>query len=445
MERKEQGQEMSKKLFTNWGIKLISLLIAFGLWFAVVYLEDPPEEETFVNIPVQFVNTELLTDQDLVYEVLDNTDVVKRVTVRGPKTVVSAMRSEGKNSIVAIADFANKNMSDVIAIEFQAVTEYSGSITDIVPAEGSGELKLFVEEKDTKNVNVKVETKGQVADGYQLGTAKSEQNRITITGGKSKVEQVSYAAVTVDISGSSSDITTSEVIQLYDKDGNRLDSSIVQKSAERTLASITVLATKTVPVIFETTGEVAEGYRITGEIESSIQEIKIAGSESVLNSVNNIVVPAAVLDVTGLTEDYTEDINLRSYLPSGVQVARDVTNTTATVKITVEQEIEQTLKMMSGNVNIINVPDDITFETAQDHEIYDVPVVGLERDLDSIDEAKLEAVVDVGAWLEAENIDIDTLHGTYYIPAEVELPEGVFTTAPVEIRISFTEQEELLE
>ena len=434
---------MRKKLFTNWGIKLVSLLIAFGLWFMVVYIDDPHEEVTFVNIPVQFVNTELLTDQGLVYDVLDSTDVVKKVAVKGPKTVVSAMRSEGKNSIVATADFADKNMSDVIKIEFSAVTEYASSV-DITPAEGSDELKLFVEEKDTANVPVNVETKGEVAEGYQLGSAKSEQNRITITGGKSKVEQVSYAAVTVDISGSTSDISTSEVIRLYDKEGNQLDSSLVQKSAERTLANITVLATKTVPVIFETMGEVQAGYRITGEIESTIQEIKIAGSESVLNSVNSIVVPAEVLDVTGLTEDYSEDINLRSYLPAGVQIARDVTATTATVKITVEQEIERNLKMTSGNVKITNVPDNVTIETAQDHEVYDVAVIGLERDLDSIDEEKLKAVVDVNAWLEDENIDSDTLYGTYYIPAEVELPEGVFTTMPVEIRIIF-QQKELLD
>ena len=445
MERKEQGQKMRKKLFTNWGIKLISLLIAFGLWFTVVYLDDPVEEVTFVNIPVQFVNTELLTDQNLVYEVLDSTDVVKKVTVKGPKTVVSDMRSEGKNSIVAVADFANKNMSDIIEIEFTAATEYASAITDIIPNEGSGELKLFVEEKNTVNVPVKVVTKGEVADGYQLGTAKTEQNRITITGGKSKVEQVSYAAVTVDVSGSSSDISTSEVIQLYDKNGNQLDSGLVQKNAERTLASITVLATKTVPVIFETLGEVQSGYRMIGEVESSIQEIKIAGSESVLNSVNNIVVPAAVLDVTGLTEDYTVDISLRSYLPAGVQIARDVTNTTAKIKITVEQELERTLKMTSGNVKVINVPEDILYETAQSYEIYDVAVVGLERDLDSIDEATLKAVVDVGDWLETQNIDNDTLYGTYYIPAEVELPEGVFTTQPVEIRISFQQQESFTE
>ena len=431
---------MRKELFTNWGIKLISLLIAFGLWFAVVYFDDPPTEETFVNIPVQLVNTELLTDQGLVYEVLNGSDVVKSVTVKGPKTVVANM---SKDSVVAVADFANKNMSDEVEIEFTPVAQYESSITDIKPATGSEKLKLFVEEKDTNNVNVRVETKGEVADGYQLGSAKSEQNRITITGGKSKVEQVSYAAVTVDVSGSVSDISTSETIRLYDKDGNQLDSGLVQKSAERTMVTVTVLSTKTVPVIFSTQGEIPQGYRMTGEIETTIDSIKLAGSESTLNSVNSIVVPSDVLDVSELTKDYSVNVNLRSYLPYGVQIAKDVTETTATVTITVEKEIERTLRMVSANVGITNIPEGVEIETAEGHEIYDVAVIGLESELNGIEEEKLKAVVDVEAWMIEE--EITDLVGTFYIPAQVELPEGVRTTQPVEIRVTFHPDDTSLE
>ena len=114
---------MRKKLFANWGIKLISLLVAFSLWFVVVFFEDPPQEETFVNIPVQFVNTERLTDEGLVYEVLDNTDVVKRVTVTGPQTVVAAMRSRGSECIIATADFADPSGLSYL---FPTLSLYSG-------------------------------------------------------------------------------------------------------------------------------------------------------------------------------------------------------------------------------------------------------------------------------------------------------------------------------
>ena len=53
---------MGKKLTNNWGLKLIAILFALILWFAVINIDDPVVSETFKNIPVQLVNTETLTE-----------------------------------------------------------------------------------------------------------------------------------------------------------------------------------------------------------------------------------------------------------------------------------------------------------------------------------------------------------------------------------------------
>lgn len=439
MEGKKQREEVKKLFVSNWGLKLISLLIAFGLWFTVVYIKDPLEEETFVNIPVQFENTDILTDQGLVYEVLEGSDVVKRVNVIGPKTVLSSMRSEGRDSIVAVANFANKNMADVIEIEFRAVTQYSNSITSIEAASGSEYLKLFVESADSKNIPVRIETKGEVAEHYQLGAAKAEQNRITISGGVSKVEQVSYAAVTVDVTGSSSDIATSEVIHLYDKDGKLLSNDLVEMSATRTMANVTVLATKNVPVIYRTSGEVPDGYQMIGNIRSNVEQVTLAGSEQVLNGVNSIVVSGEALNLSELTEDYTAEISLRSFLPGGVQFAKTEENTTAVISIDIEQEMERNLKLLSGNVSVINIPEGIMIETAEEHEIYDILVTGLENDVNQVVENNLTAVLDLGSWIEnwIEENEAQQPEGTFYVEAEVELPDGVTIVEPLEVRITF--------
>ena len=439
MEGKKQREEVKKLFVSNWGLKLISLLIAFGLWFTVVYIKDPLEEETFVNIPVQFENTDILTDQGLVYEVLEGSDVVKRVNVIGPKTVLSSMRSEGRDSIVAVANFANKNMADVIEIEFRAVTQYSNSITSIEAASGCEYLKLFVESADSKNIPVRIETKGEVAEHYQLGAAKAEQNRITISGGVSKVERVSYAAVTVDVTGSSSDIATSEVIHLYDKDGKLLSNDLVEMSATRTMANVTVLATKNVPVIYRTSGEVPDGYQMIGNIRSNVAQVTLAGSEQVLNGVHSIVVSGEALNLSELTEDYTAEISLRSFLPGGVQFAKTEENTTAVISIDIEQEIARNLKLLSGNVSVINIPEGIMIETAEEHEIYDILVTGLENDVNQIVENNLTAVLDLGSWIEdrIEENEAEQPEGTFYVEAEVELPDGVTIVEPLEVRITF--------
>lgn len=427
---------MRKKLLANWGIKLISLLAAFGLWFAVIYIDDPPEEETFTNIPVQFLNTDLLTDQGLVYEVLDNTDMVRQVTVKGPKTVLGEVN---KDSIIATADFSEKNMSDVIDIELSVVNQYESALE--ISAVGDAKLKLFVEEKVSKSVPVNVNIIGDVAPEHQLGNAKTDQNRITITGGKSKVEMVSYAAVNVDVTGTDTDISTTEVIRLYDKNDKLLDTNLVQKNINSTKATVTILATKTVPIEFEVSGEVAEGYLFTGETVCDVESVKIAGTDVALFSVNSVKIPAQDLDMTGLSENLVKQVNLKNYLPSGVQIARDGGSGVAQITAYIEPEVSLDLKVMSENIAIINVPDGWKAEINEPYLVYDLRVAGLDREVKSIVEANLRGTADVQAWMSEEELE-DLKPESYYIPVEMILPDRVEVSVPVEARVTFSILEE---
>lgn len=439
MERKEQGRKMKKKLLANWGLKLISILIAFGLWFTVMYIDDPIDSETFTNIPVQFVNTTKVTGDGKVYEVLEDSDVVKRVTVSAPRKVLAEMREKGKSSIIATADFEEMNLSGVIDITVAVASQYTSLINEIDAQDA--QLKLLVEDEVEKSVSVKVLIKGEeaLAEGHQLGSSAPDENRITVTGGKSKVDQVSYAAVTVDVTGVDSNISTTETIKLYDANGEELANNLVQKSINTTKVDVTVLGTKTVPIEYSVSGEVMDGYRMSGENTLSKEEVKLAGIDSALNSVETIVIPPEILDVTDLSEDLVKEVNLRSYLPDGVQIAKDETETKVTISIGIEEILERNYKLQSGKVQITNVPEGYLIETAENHEVYDVKVAGLIGELNQITEGELNAVVDISAWMDAE--DIEQLHeGTYYIPAQIELPEGVEMLEPTEIRITFVTQ-----
>ncbi len=427
---------MRKKLLANWGIKLISLLAAFGLWFVVIYIDDPPEEETFTNIKVQFINTDLITDQGLVYEVLDGTDVVKQVTVKGPKTVLGEVN---KDSIIAIADFSEKNMSDVIDIELSVGNQYESALE--ISAVGNAQLKLFVEEKISKSIPVNVNIIGEVAEEHQLGSAKTEQNRITITGGKSKVEMVNYAAVNVDVSGTDTDISTTEVIRLYDKENNLLDANLVQKNINSTKTTVTILATKTVPVELEVTGEVAEGYLFTGDVECDVENVKVVGTDAALFGVDSVKIPASELDMTGLSDDLIKQVNLRNYLPSGVQIAKDGGNGVVHITAYIEPVVSLDLKVMSENIAIINVPDGWKAVIEEPYVVYDLRVQGLDRDISSIIEANLRGTVDVQAWMleqELEELKVES----YYIPVEMGLPEEVEISVPVDARVTFSKSKE---
>ena len=106
---------MKKALTRNLGLKLASLVLAFVLWFLVAQIYDPKDTVTFNNIQVRLINTELLDEEGKVYEVLDNSNLV-RVTVTGPQSIV---KSELRRSdIVAEADMSKLTDINTIAITY---------------------------------------------------------------------------------------------------------------------------------------------------------------------------------------------------------------------------------------------------------------------------------------------------------------------------------------
>ncbi|MBP5221867.1 MAG: hypothetical protein J6Z35_01735, partial [Lachnospiraceae bacterium] len=124
MERKEQGEEMKAKLVRlkqtllhNLGLKLVSLALAFVIWFIVAQVGDPKDTRAYNNIKVNLINADLLDAQSKVYEVLDHTDIVK-VNVTAPTSVFQTLRA---GDIVAEADVSKLTDINTIAITYYTV------------------------------------------------------------------------------------------------------------------------------------------------------------------------------------------------------------------------------------------------------------------------------------------------------------------------------------
>ena len=131
---------MRKKIFKNWGLKLVSLILAFILWFLVVQIDDPIGTIRFNNITVRLTNTELLDEENKVYEVLDNTDSVN-VTVSAPRSIREQLRA---SDIVAEADISKLTDINTVAITYSVNYE-------IDSIEGDHDaVRLSVEDKSSK-------------------------------------------------------------------------------------------------------------------------------------------------------------------------------------------------------------------------------------------------------------------------------------------------------
>lgn len=427
---------MKKKIFHNWGLKIASLLLAVGLWFLAAQINDPSQTVTFSNIPVRLTNTSLFERENKVYEVLDNTDVV-RVTIRAPRSVTKDLR---QSDIVAVADVSKLTDINTIAISY-SIQGISSTGYDTIRGDHET-VRLNVEDKASRQIRVQSQTVGEVAEGYQVMSAALDLNMIEVTGPVSAVSKISYATVEVDVSGASANMSLNVEPQFYDADKNLLDLPSVVKNVSHIHVDVEILAVKEVPVLLNVTGTPAEGYRTTGEVTCDPQTVKIAGTVSALASVNSISVPADALDITGAAEDLVTTVNLQNYLKDNIRLADSGFNGRAAVTVNIEPVVERRLTLGTGNVSIVNVPQNFAAEPVAPEGGYRLTIIGLEDDVSQVSAESVAVQVDVGAWLERERIR-EPEDGDYEIPAVVVLPDDVEQKEEMTVMVRLMKMEEI--
>lgn len=423
---------MRKKIFHNWGLKLASLILAFLLWMLVVQINDPKENETFTGIPVTLINTELLDEQNKAYEVLDNTDVV-RVTVRGPRSIIDRLRP---SDIVAEADVSKLTEINTIGITFSVLN--AGA--DVEVRGNPDVLRLSVEDRSEKWINVRYSTTGEVAEGYIVANAQPNQNRIRVSGPKSYVDQISYASVEIDVSGATANVSANVEISLYDAEGTLLDLPSVSTSVSSVLMQAEVLAVREVSIALNVMGTPADGYLATGVVRSDPSTVLLAGTTSVLENAS-IVIPEEELDITGAAGNMTSVINIRDYLPENTRLADSSFNGRITVTVYIEPKVEQTYEINPSDIAVINVPEGFDLSQANETHIFELRVSGLERTISAIRDTVPEGTVDIMSWMEREGIT-ELEEGSYDIPVTFQLPTGVTAENQIFLRIILEKSEE---
>lgn len=420
---------MGKKLTNNWGLKLIAILFALILWFAVINIDDPVVSETFKNVPVQLVNTEVLTEAGKTYEVLENTDVVESITIYGPRTLVEALK---ENDIVAKADISDITVANTVAVNVTVDVRNSSKITNIRSSLEC--VKLNVENSKTKQLVINATTTGKLASGCIVGGIEMDQNRVRVSGPASVISQIATAKVNVDITESSSDVATYSAVRLYDQDGNEIVSDLVTKSAEKVHINVDVLPTKYVPIKYQLVGTVADGYGVVEDaVSCDIMTVLIAGETEVLRNVKEITIASDELDITGIAEEKEFTVMLKNYLPAGIILGDKEYDGKVNVKVPVEEIVTEVIEILKEDLTIKNIPEGMNVTMIDVPEYTEFEVTGTVSKVRQAMTDKTTGVIDMEEALTSTGLSA-WLEGIYSVEAVLNLPEGVENT-PIKITI----------
>ncbi len=437
-----------KKLMHNLGLKILAVLVAFGIWLIVINYADPVGNISFSGIKVELLNTDSLTDAGKVYEVLNDSDTVN-VTIYGKRSFLENISQE---NIVAVADVEEITIMNTVAIEVRS-NKNNEQIDSIKQSRASVELE--VENRKEMPLTVLVATTGEPADGYIQGDVTQNQNTVRVSGPESVVNRITRAACSVSVAGRTSDLSTSADIKLLDTDGKIVTHSNLKTNVSTINVGVEILPTREVDVVYNTSGTPAEGYVVTGEPVADRSRVTVAGRSAVLSGIKQITVPSSDLSVEGAEAPLTRQLDLNDYLPDGVRLVADEEDGfdgLVAVSVDIEALIHKTFNVPIRNLRTTGDPEGYDVEILLQSEeqgdgteyrpIYlKVDVYAVAADLENLTGASIRGLIDVGAYLYAHN-DGEGKEGVYQMEVMLELPEGVMTDNSYYADIRMTRTEE---
>ena len=121
-----------KSLTQNFGLKIMSLFVAVIIWFIVVNLTDPVITQTYKNVPVRILNSDVITDSGKTLEVVDDSQIIPSVTIKASRTTIQELGNSIDN-IVATADMKDLS-ADGTSVPIEITTTKFADRVDAIRA-----------------------------------------------------------------------------------------------------------------------------------------------------------------------------------------------------------------------------------------------------------------------------------------------------------------------
>ncbi len=419
-----------KKWFTqNLGLKFLSVICASILWLIVMNINDPIDEQRFVGIPVELVNTDAITDEGKVYQILENTNTVN-VTVRAKRSVLDQL---DRDNIHAVADLSEVSVTNLVTIKLSS-NRYSNQIDSITS--NTEFLKLNIEDVRQKQFPIQISTIGTPAEGYLTGTVTAGQTVVRLRGPESVIDRVHSVQAVIDVTDMTSDVSTTASIVLYDADNKKIEDDSLQFNISSVEVKVSILATKSVPFTYQVSGTPAEGYEQTGVITGTYDRITIAGPQNVIDTITSINIPAEALNVTGQTDSLHAMITVADYLPAGVSIADEEHTGLLGVMVGIEPLEVSYLTIPEERIQITNVPEGYEY-TLVNYSGSSIGVRAIPTVMGRVDEAGFVGEIDLGAYFESQGIS-EPADGVYSVEAVFQMPERVTQVQRLYVSIELT-------
>lgn len=373
---------MERRNLNNFGMKCISLIIAFVIWIVVANIDDYKTTKQISGIEIEFINGSAITEKNKVYEVPEGTAV--DIVVKGKRSIVENLTNE---DFKAVADLSKMSVTNAVTVEVSAVSSYIGKDLTITSTDNA--VVVAVENKLETQFPITVKTTSDVAEGYAIQSKTATPNLITVEGAESVVNNIKEVVVTVDVKGANHNLTAIAQPIFIDGNGEEIDSSKFEYDVKEVEVLVEVMKTKELAVKVSQQGEPREGYAIAS-LDYQPTSIVVVGASSDLAKVDELLIDD--INVANCYKDMELTVNIVDYLPDGITLVDS--NPEIAIKIVIEKIEEKELYLEPSDINIVGKQDGYTY-TFKGPIRYSLSVRGLKDKLENLEITNMIPSIDV--------------------------------------------------
>lgn len=390
------------KMKHNWGLKILSLLVAIVLWNMAVIQDNPEVTRTYPDIPITVVGDQLLKEKDLALvkswssyaELADVTININRNDRRdfdestiGLQLDLSSVPGVGTHEII--------------------LKSTSPNVKKISPES----ITVVVEERVNSVIPVECEVVGTLLDGYHRGSLIISPNTIQVSGAKSIVGKIEKAYMRLDLTDMTDSVSLTKDYTFIDSNGSAIDPSALDVSFDSVAIEMSITPVKNLLIIPKLLGQenIKEGYQITS-IKVEPDTVQVTGVAELLEGLTSVSLEGIQIAAEQYENVFMQEIKIQA--PDGITL---LGAETATVHVQIEEQMSE--KIFEGvDIELRNIPDGL--ESVDFAALVDITVIAPTTLIDNIVANHITLYVDM----------------TGAVIGETELP--ILFEAPEEYRVT---------
>lgn len=336
----------------------VSILGAIIAWMAVTIVVQPGTTTTISNVPVDYTyDSSVYTSRGL--SIVSAPDKTVTLKLSGDGYTIGGLTQA---DFVVYPDWSGVRDSGEKTLRLR-VRSVNTLLNDVsVSIEGSDNtVNVVFDIVEEKTIPVQVTTNYlTIEDGYILYNTSVSRESITLSGPSSELSKVSSCTAEVTYKGKLTEtVTLNTPLRFYTQSGSEVNfqyTSLEESSVEVTLQ---VYKTATLPVEISFINT-PRGFDNSVLVYSLSQKnLKVAGPESVIGSLNKISVGSIDLSTFALDKIYEMPIQL----PDNIHLLDNIS--TITVSFDCSRMGTKTMNLPAECVQVINLPStyQLTVET----------------------------------------------------------------------------------